>query len=240
MIFDVIFLSIFMRLHRFYINQEVEEKILIHDQNLINQWFRVFRFKIGDKIILFFNDGFDYEFVFVSINKNEAYLEKKTKKEKTNFSKRKIFLFQSIIKKDNFEWIVEKGTEVGVFSFEPVISDRSEKKNLNLERLNLIAKEATEQSGRNFVPNISEPKNLSEILENLKMSAVAFDGSGNKFSSSQIKSENELAIFVGPEGGFTEKEIELFKSKNIPIFSLGEFTLRAETASITICSLLLF
>ena len=80
MIFDVIFLSIFMRLHRFYINQEVEEKILIHDQNLINQWFRVFRFKIGDKIILFFNDGFDYEFVFVSINKNEAYLEKKTKK----------------------------------------------------------------------------------------------------------------------------------------------------------------
>jgi 16S rRNA (uracil1498-N3)-methyltransferase len=120
------------------------------------------------------------------------------------------------------------------------LAKRSEKKNLNLERLNLIAKEATEQSGRNFVPNISELKNLSEILENLKMSAVAFDGSGNKFSSSQIKSENELAIFVGPEGGFTEKEIELFKSKNIPIFSLGEFTLRAETASITICSLLLF
>lgn len=229
-----------MRLHRFYLNQEVEEKILINDKNLINQWFRVFRFKTGDKVILFFNDGFDYEFLFVSINKNEASLEKQSKKQKINFLKRKIFLFQSIIKKDNFEWIVEKGTEVGVLSFEPVISERSEKKNLNLERLNLIAKEATEQSGRNFVPNVGEPKNLSEVLENLKISAIAFDGSGDKFFSSQIKSENELAIFVGPEGGFTEKEIELFKSKNIPIFSLGEFTLRAETASIAICSLLLF
>jgi 16S rRNA (uracil1498-N3)-methyltransferase len=221
-----------MRLHRFYLNQEVEEKILIHDQNLINQWFRVFRFKTGDRIILFFNNGFDYEFVFVSINKNEACLEKKSKKEKINFLKRKIFLFQSIIKKDNFEWIVEKGTEVGVFSFEPVISERSEKKNLNLERLNLIAKEATEQSGRNFVPNISEPKNLSEILENLKMSAVAFDGSGNKFSSSQIKSENELAIFVGPEGGFSDKERLWFSKSNIKTVKMSGNILRSETAAI--------
>lgn len=229
-----------MRLHRFYINQKIENEVLIIDENLINQWLKVFRFKKGDRVILFNGDGFEYEMVFISFNKKDVILKLSDKKENNITAKSKISLFQSIIKKDNFEWIVEKCTEIGVANFQPIISERSEKKNLNINRLKIIAKEAVEQSGRNILPEIKESKKLSEILESINPDeTLAFDGSGVDFSSKnfQLKSCN---LFIGPEGGYSEAGIKVFKEKNIPIFSLGDATLRAETFSVAISSLLLF
>jgi 16S rRNA (uracil1498-N3)-methyltransferase len=230
-----------MRLHRFYINKKIEEKeaIIIDDKSLINQWLRVFRFKVGDKLVLFYGDGFDYESEIVFLNKDSSRLKIVSKNKILNNSEIQISLFASIIKKDNFEWVVEKCTEIGVTNFQPIVSERSEKKNLNLDRLRVISKEAIEQSGRGFVPEIFEPKSLEEVLNNIDSGAsIAFDSSGEDFFSKnlQLKSCN---LFVGPEGGFSQKEINLFKKKNIPIFSLGCFTLRAETASIVVSSLLL-
>ncbi len=228
-----------MRLHRFYINQKIENSVLVKDGNLINQWLRVFRLKVGDRIILFCGDCFEYETEFVSLKKDEVVLKIISKKENLNQPKKEIVLFASLIKKDNFEWVVEKCTELGVSKFQPIISERSEKKNLNIERLKIIAREAVEQSGRTKIPEILNLENLEDVLNKIKPeNSIAFDSFGVDFNSKnfQIKSCN---LFVGPEGGFSEKEIELFKSKNIPIFSLGNFTLRAETASVAISSLLL-
>ena len=110
-----------------------------------------------------------------------------------------------------------------------------------MDRLNIIAKEASEQSGRAQLPKIHEPKKLSELLENFNGNGIAFDSSGKNFQFSipNFQSISNISIFIGPEGGWTEHELKLFKSKNIPIVSLGNMTLRAETAAIAVASILL-
>ena len=127
------FIMAFMRLHRFFIEQEIpdSEEVTIADKDLIHQWQKVFRLKTGDKVIIFDGSGFDYVSEFVSLDRNNSILKIVEKKLNQNIQKKEIHLFQSIIKKDKFEWVLEKGTELGVSFFHPIISERSEKKNIN-------------------------------------------------------------------------------------------------------------
>jgi 16S rRNA (uracil1498-N3)-methyltransferase len=232
-----------MRLHRFYIEQNFEKTFSVTTPDLINQWLRVFRFKTGDRIVVLNGDGFDYVCRFEKLDRKDVELLVEEKIKNVIDPKINLTLCQAIIKKDNFEWVVEKGTELGVSVFQPVISERSEKKNLNVKRLEIIAKEATEQSGRAILPKILQPQALNDVLNDIDTkNALVFDSSGLSFTSQKPSSfiNDSLFLFVGPEGGWTEKELELFKSKNIPIFSLGNMTLRAETAAVAIASLILF
>lgn len=229
-----------MKTHRFFVKEKIDDqkKIVISDEMLIHQWRNVFRMKVGDMLVLLDNSGFEYPARFLKLEKTEAEFEisKKIKNEVT--PKREVVLCQSLVKKDKFEWIVQKGTELGISAFWPVISERSEKKGLNMERLRVIAREAAEQSGRGKIPRVHEPQKLSEILNSIKNDAVVFDASGSPFLTLNF-TLSTFNLFVGPEGGFTPPELELFKSKNIPIVSIGNMTLRAETAAIAISSLLL-
>ena len=125
-----------MRLHRFFIEQEILEsgEIIVADRDLLHQWGKVFRLKTGDRVILFDGMGFDYVSEIVLLDKNEGVLKIVEKIPNENVPKKEIHLFQSIIKKDKFEWVLEKGTELGISHFHPIISERSEKKNINFER----------------------------------------------------------------------------------------------------------
>lgn len=89
-------------------------------------------------------------------------------------AKKDVWLCMAIVKKDNFEWIVEKGTEIGVNHFVPVVAERSEKKDLNMERLIKIAREASEQSGRGTVPEIHPVMTLEDIFSNSNDSFLNF------------------------------------------------------------------
>lgn len=244
-----------MRLHRFYIENPIEKKIVIYDKELLHQWVKVFRFKVGDKIIIFNGDGSEYEYFFELITKNEAIiiLEKELGGSTSKLVGTELHIFQSIIKKDNFEFVVEKCTEIGVSGFYPIISERSEKKNLNIERLNKIAKEASEQSGKIKLPKIFDVENLEKAIENFdgKLFCLDFDGEDfkkiidlSKNNPSQIKNTfdgaGKIGILIGPEGGWTDNEREFFKQKNIKSISFGSQILRAETASIVSSALILF
>lgn len=229
-----------MRLHRFYIEETIADalEIIVYNKELIHQWMKVFRYKTGDEIYIFDNSGFEYLSKFENLNKNDATIKIIEKSEVLNKPKQNIWLFQSLIKKDNFEWVVEKGTELGVNVFYPVESERSEKKSLNLERVKKIAIEASEQSGRGVISEIKEVLSLKEALEICKdnnFNAIAFHLDGEKINQSKFSSE-KIAIFIGPEGGWSEKEISLFKENNISIYSLGSQVLRAETAAIVACA----
>lgn len=230
-----------MRLHRFYINQNIEvgKEIRTDDSELLNQWGRVFRLKAGDEVILF-NDS-DYEFTakFSLLSKKEAVLDVLDSKMTATEISKELHLFQSIIKKDNFELIVQKCTEIGVSAFHPVVSERSEKKNLNMERLLKIAKEASEQSGKVKLPKISEPENFGKSIENFEGELFALDFLGEKIGQNTFIKSNKIGILIGPEGGFSDKEREFFKEKGIKNISLGNQVLRAETAAIAISSLIL-
>ena len=226
-----------MRLHRFYINEKVDGRgeISLTDPELIHQLANVFRFHAGDRVILFDGSGFEYECEIVLINKKEIKVSVIKVSEKNMKQEKNISLYLSLIKKSNFELAAEKCTEIGVTEIHPIISERSEKKDLNLERLNKIVKEASEQSGRVTLPTIFEvtdlEKAVSQAVANGK-TCIVFDPSGEKhnFVSHKDMMKN-IAIFVGPEGGWTEDEINLFKKNNFKILSLGSNILRAETAA---------
>jgi 16S rRNA (uracil1498-N3)-methyltransferase len=196
----------------------------------------------SDRIVLFNGNGSDFEGYFKILARDEAVIfVDKERKIKTN-SKNELHLFQGIIKRD-FELIVEKCTEIGVSAFHPIVTERTEKKDLNIERIKRIAIEATEQSGRGDVPEIFEVTDLKNSIENFDGQIYVMDMEGveiKKIKGLKNKSGmTKIGILIGPEGGWTENERDLFEHKKIKNFSLGPQTLRAETAAIVASALIL-
>src|SRR3989338_3591691 len=132
-------------MHRFFTpNLMLSKEILYQIKNVL-------RFKPGEKIILF--DGSGYDFISEFQGESAKVIEKVLNRREPE---RKIFLFQSLLKKDKMEWVFQKGTEVGVFDFIPVLSARSVKKDFNKERAEKIIREAAEQSGRAVLPQVHD------------------------------------------------------------------------------------
>lgn len=241
-----------MRLHRFYINKQIgpsqmksqfdgaSKEVRIDDKELLHQWIKVFRLKSSDRVIVFNGDSSEYEGYFKILSKNEAVLaiEKEIKIKKS--TETELHIFQSIIKKDNFELIVEKCTEIGAVAFHPIISERSEKKDLNIERLNKIAKEAAEQSGKTTLPEISEPSDIEKALFDFDGEIFVLDFNGEDMKKViQTNINKKIGVLIGPEGGWTDRERALFEHEGIKRFSFGSQILRAETAAIAVSALIL-
>ncbi len=224
-----------MKLHRFIRDFNLQTKILeIFDEEIINQVKNVLRLKIGDKIILadgklnealaeireFRKESILVDIVEISQNKNEPVVH--------------AVLYCSILKRENFELVVQKAVEVGVVEIIPLIAERTVKLNLKEERLKKIILEAAEQSGRGRVPILHDVMSFERALDIASQNDVNlfFDVSGSMYNSLKMQHSGRVGIFVGPEGGWGEKEIELAKEKKFQIVSLGKLTLRAETAAI--------
>jgi 16S rRNA (uracil1498-N3)-methyltransferase len=265
-----------MRLHRFYLSEEMTgqklgsvEEFSVNSKELINQIRNVFRLKHGDHVIFFDGSGSDFECELVPVltdngqrkgdNVEKAIKFRVLSCERSRYMpKLDVYACVAITKKDTFEWIVEKATELGVSHILPVLAERSEKKSLNMERLNKIALEASEQSGRGDVPEILSIVRLDEVFgyfsgakkenDNLAKLAehggfgsarlgkgvdlVAFHTEGDLWSGDAFNQTkgNPMAVFIGPEGGWSPKEIDLFNEHRIKIICLGKQVLRAETA----------
>lgn len=241
-----------MRLHNFFIEQRIGEAKVIHLEKieLLHQLKNVFRLEKGDEIVLLDNSGFQYRCRVDLLSKNEGVFEVLEVLENTVKTVREIYLYVSMIKKDHFEWILEKGTEIGVSHFIPILSGRSIKTNFNHERGVKIVKEAAEQSGRGILPELQQIISLDEALDQIekeKILAVAFhldEGlmEATDFISQKLNKQSsslKVAIFIGPEGGWNDTEIEQFRKRDVKILSLGEATLRAETAAIVASTLFL-
>ena len=145
-----------MRLHNFFIGQKIGDAKLVRVENaeLVHQLKNVFRLEKGDEIILLDNSGSQYHSKVELLTKKEGVFEVLEVTENKVKPVRGVCLCVSMIKKDHFEWILEKGTELGVSYFIPIISERSIKTNFNHERGEKIIKEATEQSGRGKLPGL--------------------------------------------------------------------------------------
>lgn len=233
----------YMRLHRFYISTPIEaETFEVTNRDLIHQWKNVFRYNVGSQVILFDGRGSDYLAMITSL-RNLGATVSGIKKMKSSFvPQRDLWLCVGIAKKDTFEMVAQKATELGVTHLVPVLCERSEKKNLNMERLEKITIEAAEQSGRGDVPTTHPIKILSEVLESTELpkDKIVLHPDGELIADFLGHTNpKRLAVFLGPEGGFSEKEIGEFSSHNIPAISLGTQILRAETAAIAVASLLL-
>jgi len=213
--------------------------ISVTSENLINQFKNVFRFNKGDKVILFDGTGYDFLCAIDNIDKEQITLLKEDTIKNTVLPQKETYLFVSLVKKDNFEWIAQKATELGVSHIIPIVSDRSEKKDLNIERINKIIIEAAEQSGRGTLPVLCAVTDLASAIENYSyVKSIAWDPNATKFVSQDI--DINLGVYIGPEGGWTTNELELFTQHGINIRSLGPQILRSETAVIAVISHLVF
>ena len=234
-----------MKLQRFYAAGKLPAKIEIGgafelpDPDLVNQLKRVFRFHIGDTIVIFDGDGQDHECLIKEFGKESVTLEA-VKSDPSRFMPvrdlgREIWLAAAVVKKDTFEWIAEKATELGVSHILPIMAERSEKKSLNMERLDKIVIEASEQSGRGDVPKIHPIISLEKSFQYMRsqdpsIQMIAFHTENSPGQSDSSLKDKANGIFIGPEGGWSEREVELFHEENIPVVCLGRQVLRAETA----------
>lgn len=219
-----------MTTHRFFINNSLTgDRVEITDPLLINQWQKVLRFKVGDRLNLIDQQGQEVEGVIESMVKTRVTI-------KINgflpalILGSKVNLAIAILKKENFELVVQKATEIGVTTITPLVTSRTVKLGLNLERLERIITEASEQSGRRLKPVINSPVNLNEYLEHLAgETSVAFSLNGQVDQKINAESIN---ILIGPEGGWSEEEEQKLREKGVILKSLGNQVLRAETAAI--------
>jgi 16S rRNA (uracil1498-N3)-methyltransferase len=210
-----------------------QNEISLIDTEVIKQISKVLKLEVGERVVLKNNQS-AFEGVLSFVSRSEVRVSELVEKER-NESYKKISLFFCIPKKDKFELILEKCTEIGVTDFYPVISDRTIKTNINEERSKKIIEEASEQAQRIDTPTLHEIQNLDDIVKEYR--PTVFDVEGEPFQKDESGSIQN--ILIGPEGGFTLRELELFKNSRLDTFKLGETVLKTETAAIVISGLLL-
>lgn len=227
-----------MKIHRFYVNGiDLKQDFWLHDEKLLHQWNNVLRFKPGQQIVLFDGTKHDRLYRIDEIKRNEVHLLHITdfvRKEPA----RDVYLLWSLLKKDKNDWVLQKATELGVSHFLPILADRSEKTGFNIERAEKIVIEAAEQCGRSDIPTVREPIHVETAINQLHDKATLYiceqDG-----EDAVAKEAQSVGIFIGPEGGWSDSEKELFKNKAVEHLNLHDFTLRAETASVVASAIIL-
>lgn len=211
---------------------------------------KVLRFKVGDKFIISnYNDqSFECEIINSDLKTCTVRLLKRVNI--SNNSKINITIFQGYPKSSKLELIIQKLTEIGVKDIIPILTKRVDVKidegKFKLERLTKIAKEACKQCGISSIPHINFPIKLEEIgekiLKNYDLIIVPYENEKISLKSvlRGIDHDNikNVGVFIGPEGGFEEEEINYIKNFGGKSVSLGERVLRTETAAIFVSAVL--
>jgi len=209
-----------------------------HTHYIVN----VMRLKRGSNLN-FFNKNGEWlsEIIFLDRDRVEVKFLNKIK-EPTNSSN--IELAICLVKKSPMETILQKATELGVSKIIPIVSERTEVKELNLERSNKIVIEATEQSNQLMPPKISDVMNFKDFLKNLDSSSkllFADVNSKDSLTAEVLKETKSLSVLIGPEGDFSPSERELIlENSNVVPFTISRNILRTDTAVISAISLVNF
>ena len=209
---------------------ELTEHVWVNDAELVNQILRVLRMRVGEELVLFDGKGLERLYKIEEIEPKAVHLYHVTDIEPKH-PVRRVALAFSMLKKDKNEWVIQKCTELGVTHFLPMLSDRTEKTGFDMERAHKIAIEAAEQCGRHDIPLISEPQSVMQVVSEYSEHMPMYVADMGNDIPSEIDVD-KLMILVGPEGGWSDAERQLFKQKDLPHIGLGDFTLRAETACI--------
>ena len=167
----------------------------------------------------------------------------------------KITLYQGVLKSDRFEFVLQKGTELGVSGFVPTFCSRSIPTPRGREwgvsrqaRWRKIITEAAEQSGRGRIPTLREPTGFLRACDQVQGLAIIpwerEGGTGLRAALARLKAKGcggvPISVFIGPEGGFTQEEIDYARARGIVSVSLGNRTLRSETAGIVATTAILY
>ncbi len=220
----------------FYVNENnIRDKIFSLCEKESYHASKVLRLKLGDTIFLV--DGKSQGYLAIIEQIKQKFLTGTIKKTIKNFGENKntIHISPGLFKKNRFEILLEKATELGVKEIHPIIMERSVKTSINIERCNKILISAAKQCQRSFFPILHAPKDLKTLLnsnKDCKYYACHLEADLNLFSykGTQTYPSN---VIIGPEGGFSRTEIDIMENNGVLFFHLGNRRLRAETAAIS-------
>jgi 16S rRNA (uracil1498-N3)-methyltransferase len=233
-----------MRTNRFFtpVFSVRDGVITVPDREMSNQISRVLRLAPGAPIELFDGNGRNIEATFLDVSRDEARFSKVGERVVDDASRvaRRVDLYPSAIKGDHLSLVVEKASELGVSLVAPVLALRSVKRDANVERLSRIAREAAEQCGRSTVAEVREVRPIEEAVDAALASGakvIILDQDAEENFSDAISGAAHVAIFVGPEGGWDDRDRASFGGARVTRAALGGFVLRAETASLVAAAL---
>lgn len=248
-------------MQRFFIPADwIEGDRVSFEGTLVHQLTRVLRMKPDDRVIVLDDSGWEQEVVLVRFGPERILGHVVDKRLAEGEPRTKISVYQSILKGQRFEIVLQKGTELGIVEFVPVIASRCIMSSLDdavrkAERWERIIAEAAEQSERGKLPRLSSalmfPQACSrakrqgglslipweeERQTSLKQALQRSDGTGTQKKARPFS----INLFIGPEGGFSSEEIDLALGYNIIPVSLGPRVLRADTAALSAVSAILY
>ena len=200
---------------------------------------KVMRIKEGESFSLF-NDSGEWEAKINEIKKGivNFTIVKKLKKSENN---REIWLAFTPIKLNYLNFMIQKATELGVTKFIPILSERTMVRDLNSERLNKVIIEASEQSNRIKLPKLEKLVKFKDFIKLYKDTNIVFGDLNSSNDQIKINKDNPVCILIGPEGDFSENERkEILDLKNVKSLKINKNILRAETAAISIISIISF
>lgn len=214
---------------------------------IFHQLRNVLRLERGSVITLLDGNGAAYPTRIESLDAGEATGRVVAKQSVRSEPGMELTLYQCVLKRERFEWVLQKGTELGVSRFVPVISSRTVVRPAarllsKYERWNAIVREAAEQSRRGRLPTIEDPLLWDEVLDQgAGLRLLAWEEVGGDISGLylRIAGAREVSVLVGPEGGISQEEATAAAERGWRPISLGPRVLRAETAAIAAATIVL-
>lgn len=238
-------------MHRFYTekNNITDTEIVIRGED-VHHITNVLRMKTGAEINICDGDSKEYTCVISEMSKDEIRCSVKSLRILDTEPETSITLFQSLPKLDKFEMIIQKCVELGAVCVVPVISSRcvarpGKNYQEKLRRFNKIACEAAKQSRRGILPSVQPPVAIEQAdTLGYDLILVAYEDENKTTLSLALKKcanfPKKIALFIGPEGGYEQNEVELLTAKGAVPVSLGKRILRTETAGIAAIAMILF
>lgn len=202
---------------------------------------RVLRLVAGDKVCLIDGRGGWYDAVILDPHPKRTTLNIEAVKEALNTSSYQLHIAVAPTKNiDRMEWFLEKATEIGIQEITPIICEHSERKEVKLDRLNKVLVAAMKQSLKAYMPKINPAISLQQFFkaqaDSSAQKAIAHCVEADKQYANQVfKAQGNYLLLIGPEGDFSEKEIEQAIALGYAPLTLGSSRLRTETAAITSC-----
>lgn len=202
---------------------------------------KVLRHKVGDVIHVIDGKGNFFEAELTSINPEKCVAKIKSKKQiGVNKSYYLHIAISPTKNPDRIEWLIEKGTELGVDEFSFIICKRTEKTGTRIDRFQKIAESAVKQSVQGVIPKLNDGISFKEFLATQKNSDVKkYIAHCLEYPKKELKdiyADKKVLVLVGPEGDFTEEEIKLALENGFEALSLGESRLRTETAGLFVAA----
>lgn len=257
-------------MHRFFIPPEwIDGGRVIIGGSLVHQIRNVLRLDRGEIICVLDNSGWEHEVEIEKVSREQVTGVVKGKSLSQGEPGMRLIIYQGMLKGGKFDLVLQKGTELGVAGFAPVLCQHSvgaatNRSRSKFDRWQRIIREAAEQSRRGRLPLLFPPQPFEEACHEARgFSLLAWEREGEKGLRAALldllaKSQGQGAapksraspepeqdcpqinLFIGPEGGFAEHEVEFARSQGIVPVSLGQRLLRAETASIAAVATILY